>query len=135
MGGQGECFDPAAAALVLEDGGRAEAHALDDTFWPRLMSGEIDADHGWLVTLLPMTGDPDHWEVHPEGEELLLRQSGAFDVVMETGGGERRVRLDATTPAFVMPRGVWHRFETVEPGAILFATYGRGTEHRPVGKA
>jgi mannose-6-phosphate isomerase-like protein (cupin superfamily) len=127
-----DSFDPATTALYLEDGGRAQALPLDENFWRDLSRGAIAADHGWLTMVLPMSGDTVHWEMHPEGEELLYAQSGAFIVVMETPQGERHVRLDRKTPAFVMPRGTWHRFEVEQPGDIVFATYGRGTQHKPV---
>ena len=131
MTGSDDSFDPATTALYLQDGGRAESLPLDDNFWRDLSEGAIAVDHGWLTMVLPMSEDMRHWEMHPEGEELLLARSGVFVVVMETAAGERRVRLDAKTPAFVMPRGTWHRFEVEQPGEILFATYGRGTRHRP----
>jgi len=131
MAKQDDSFDPAATALYLEDGGRAQALPLDSDFWRDLQEGRIAVDNGWLTMVLPMSGDTAHWEMHPEGEELLLAQSGAFIVVMETPQGERRVRLDRKTPAYVMPRGTWHRFEVEQPGDILFATYGRGTQHKP----
>lgn len=125
-------FDPSVTALYLEDGGRAQALPLDADFWRELTEGRIAVDHGWLTMVLPMSGDTPHWEMHPQGEELLLAQSGSFVVIMEGQGGERRVRLDHKTPAFVMPRGTWHRFEVEAPGNILFATYGRGTVHKPL---
>ena len=126
-----ESFDPGATALYLEDGGRATQLPLDDGFWQDLMEGRIEVDRGWLTMVLPMSEDTGHWEMHPEGEELLVAQSGAFEVVMETADGEASVRLDRKTPAFVMPRGTWHRFVVEKPGDILFVTYGRGTRQRP----
>lgn len=131
MAGNDDSFDPATTALYLEDGGRAQALPLDENFWRDLTEGTIAVDNGWLTMVLPMSGDTPHWEMHPEGEELLYAQSGIFVVVMETPEGEKRVRLDRKTPAFVMPRGTWHRFEVEQPGDILFATYGRGTRHKP----
>ncbi len=125
-------FDPLTTALYLEDGGRAQALPLDADFWPALADGRIDVDRGWLTMVAPMRADMAHWEMHPEGEELLLARSGAFEIVMESGEGEHRVRLDRDAPAFVMPRGTWHRFVVLEPGEVLFVTYGRGTQHRPL---
>ncbi|MDA0218680.1 MAG: hypothetical protein O3B22_03730 [Proteobacteria bacterium] len=131
MAGENNSFDPTANALYLEDGGRAQTLPLDENFWRDLTQGAIAVDNGWLTMVLPMSGDMPHWEMHPEGEELLYAQSGTFIVVMETLEGERRMRLDRKTPAFVMPRGTWHRFEVEKAGEILFATYGRGTQHKP----
>ena len=125
-----DSFDPTGTALYLEDGGTAIALPLDEGFWRDLTEGRIDVDAGWLTMVMPMSGDMGHWEMHPQGEELLVRQSGAYEVVLETPEGERRVRLDRATPAFVMPRGTWHRFVVLQPGEVLFVTYGRGTQHK-----
>ena len=132
MSRQHRSFDPGAVALYLQDGGAAAAMDAGEGFWRDVGEGRIDLDRGWLAMASEMTGDMGHWELHPEGEELLVLLSGALDLVLETPQGEERVRLDADSPAFLMPRGTWHRIEVREPGRMLFVTYGRGTRHKPL---
>ena len=123
-------FDLTTTYVHLEDGGAGTAVPVDADFWPALMSGDKRYP-GRLVTASEATADWTHWEMHPAGEELLLLLSGAVEVVMEVGQGERRVALGAGQ-AFLMPRGVWHRVEVREPGRFVFVTYGEGTQHRPL---
>lgn len=124
-----DTLDPAQTYLYLADGGAVEWLDLDDGFWEDLAGGKLDLDQGRLLMAADMNGDMEHWEMHPDGEEVLIRMAGAFDVIIEGDLGDP-VRLDETNPATVIPRGVWHRLNTVEEGRLLFITYGRGTEHK-----
>jgi mannose-6-phosphate isomerase-like protein (cupin superfamily) len=131
--------DLAQTYLHLEGGGRAVTMPLTPQFWPTLMSGEGGdagarylraAAPGWLVGIFPLEGDPDRWEMHPSGDEILYLIAGEMTVVLEEKGAERRVDLVAGDTCFV-PRGAWHTFRIRKPGALLALTYGAGTEHRP----
>ncbi len=123
-------FDLIGTYVHLEDGGAALPVAVGADFWPELMAGKRRYD-GRLVMAFRITEDTSHWEMHPQGEELLYLLSGAVDVVLEEAAGERRVPLHKGT-ACLVPRGTWHRFEVRAPGELLFITAGEGTQHRPV---
>lgn len=115
--------------LLREDGG-AERIDLDENFWPDVMAGRRRLD-GRLIGAARLARDIDHWEMHPEGDEVLLRLSGAFGIVLEQGDRRRVVELSAEAPACVVPQGAWHTILVREPGELLFMTAGEGTEHRP----
>ncbi len=123
-------FDLREHYLHLDNDGGAEAVEGGPVFWRRLMSGEIGFD-GRLVTASDLTEDTAHWEMHPAGEELLLCQSGRFEVRLDSPDGEAIVELGAGQ-AFVVPRGAWHRLRVHEPGRVIFMTWGEGTRHRPL---
>ncbi len=123
-------FDLVGTYVHLEDGGGAAPVVCDADFWPDLMAGRRRYD-GRLVMASRMTGSTAHWEMHPQGEELLYLLSGAVDVILEQAAGERRVALTNRTGCLV-PRGTWHRIEVREPGELLFITAGEGTQHRPL---
>ena len=107
-----------------------EAHQAGDRFWADVMSKRLRLD-GRLIGCVPLkTGPLDHWERHPDGDEFLLVLSGAMTVVLEEGSGRREVPVKAGE-AFVVPTGVWHTFLVSEPGELIFATAGNGSEHRP----
>ena len=125
-----DAFDLTKTYLELADGGRGTEIEVTESFWPDLIAGRRKLE-GRLMICSNVTGDVPHWEMHPAGEEVILLQSGAVDFILEEDGGERRVALRPETPCLVVPRGVWHRFETVEPGRLVFITYGEGTQHRP----
>jgi mannose-6-phosphate isomerase-like protein (cupin superfamily) len=123
-------FDLLRTHLLLRPGGEAERIDLDDTFWPDVMAGRRSLD-GRLLGAARLTQDLDHWEMHPRGDEVLLRLSGAFDVVLEQDGRRRVLELRADAPGCVVPQGAWHTILVREPGELLFMTAGEGTEHRP----
>lgn len=129
-------FDLFGTYLHLEGDGTAMPIGDPDAFWRDLMSGAPQtaaarrvAGGGWLVSAFHMTEDT-HWEMHPEGDELLHLLSGAFDIVLEEQAGERIVPLAPGKLCFV-PRGVWHRFKIRAAGDLVAITFGRGTQHRP----
>lgn len=123
-------FHPRDTYLGLRDGGAAEVIPLTPDFWPSLMSG-ARAIEGRLAGASHITRDVDHWEMHPAGDEWLIRLSGIFEVVLKEGGTTRRATLDGATPCCLVPRATWHTIEVTEPGDLLFVTPGAGTQHRP----
>jgi oxalate decarboxylase/phosphoglucose isomerase-like protein (cupin superfamily) len=120
---------------------RGDALRIDDTqgFWAALSSGDMkrpDAarvanEPGYLVGGFRLTEDPKHWEVHPNGDEIIHLMSGAVDFVLREAYGERRIALRGRA-ACIVPRGVWHRIVVHEPSDVVFTTFGIGTEHEPV---
>jgi mannose-6-phosphate isomerase-like protein (cupin superfamily) len=68
-------------------------------------------------------------EVHPHADEVLLVVSGALDVVLEEGGAERTVPLEAGQAAIV-PRGTWHRLLMRRPGRLVFINNRKAMQSR-----
>lgn len=100
------------------------------TFWPRLMKGEIIESA--LVTFSRMEGDFQHWEMHPNGEELFILNSVRIEIDLEAPDGARRTVGLSAGETFLIPCGHWHLARTVEPGDLTVITFGDGTRHRPV---
>ena len=78
---------------------------------------------------------PHAGEVHPDGDELLHVVSGTMELVLDDGdehavGVETKVRLRAGD-AYVVPRGVWHRVEALEPSYLIHVTPGPNGGYRP----
>ena len=134
-----EAFDLSGTFVHLEDGGEALPVEVTESFWQELTTGEAQSDGvariaaggGWLVTSNRFERDTPTWEIHPEGDELLVMLSGALDVVFDGEGGARTIALDAGEACRV-PRGTWHRLVVREPGVMLGVTRGKGTQVRPV---
>lgn len=71
----------------------------------------------------------DHWQVHPEADEVVSCLIGKFRLYLRPerpGRREEEVRLTAGTAA-VVPRGRWHRIELDTPSTIMAATLPRGS--------
>ena len=134
-------FDPESTYAFLEDGGAASSFPGGDRFWRVLASGprfpaaigRVAEGAGWLFALYAIETDGRSWERHPNGGELLAMVTGAMDVVLDLPGGEATVALEAGR-AVLVPRGVWHRQVVRSPGTYFGVTFGRGSEHRPLGK-
>jgi mannose-6-phosphate isomerase-like protein (cupin superfamily) len=70
---------------------------------------------------------PD-WEMHPEGDELLILSSGSLTMEF------RKERIERTAPlplrsAFIVPAGLWHRLIVHEPSVLIAITPGHNTLH------
>ncbi|SEE46184.1 Cupin domain-containing protein [Streptomyces sp. 2112.3] len=87
---------------------------------------------GWQLMTFHVESDADlhadHWEVHPEAEELVACLSGGIRLVLrpERPGDEEEIKLPAGTAAIV-PRGQWHRLALDAPGDIISLTMPRGS--------
>ncbi len=142
MRGKSATFDPARTYAFLEDEGGAVVLPGGAEFWRALAAGppfpgdvgRVVSGSGWLAALYPFDADGAAWERHPNGAELLLMVTGEMDLVLEGPGGDVTVRLPAGR-AFVVPRGAWHRQVVRVPGTYVGVTFGRGSEHRPLGEA
>jgi mannose-6-phosphate isomerase-like protein (cupin superfamily) len=130
-----EGFDPTTTYTVIE-GASATTVPGGDAFWEALGRGAPPpgaeaVERGWLVATFPMGASWDVWEVHPEGDEVVLLLAGAIDLVLERAGGLDVVALTAGRAAIV-PAGTWHTAVVREPGVALHVTWGAGTDHRPL---
>ncbi|MFF3544608.1 cupin domain-containing protein [Streptomyces platensis] len=96
---------------------------------------------GWQLMTFHVETDADlhadHWEIHPEAEELVSCLTGGIRLVLrpeQPGDPEEEITLTAGTAAIV-PRGRWHRLALDTPGDIMSVTLPRGSrlEKRSVG--
>ncbi|MFV2175930.1 cupin domain-containing protein [Actinomadura sp. LOL_016] len=85
----------------------------------------------------------DHWEIHPEAEEVVSCLIGKIRLYLRPEGPEQQeeeIRLAAGTAAIVA-RGRWHRIQLDTPSSIMAVTLPRGSrqekrsETRPAPKA
>jgi mannose-6-phosphate isomerase-like protein (cupin superfamily) len=121
-------FDLETNYVVLADGPDAKCIEVGPDFWQTIHERRDLA--GRLVGVFRYDGDWKSWEVHPDGEEIVMLLSGAIDLVLEEPGGERTVELrDRGT--VIVPRGVWHTANVLAAGEALHITRGEGTRHRP----
>jgi mannose-6-phosphate isomerase-like protein (cupin superfamily) len=124
--------DLARDVVVIGEGFSAAAEAGGAEFWRALMAGErADVEAGWLVTAGVHEGTWPHWEMHPEGEELVVLMSGEITFVLDRDGEITEHRLDRPGQLVLVPRGAWHHARAEAPAHLLFVTAGRGTQHRP----
>jgi hypothetical protein len=125
-----DTFDLDRVYLHLRDGPDVTPLAGGPEFW-QTIDKRTDIHGGRLVTMSRMSADWTHWEMHPEGDEIVYQLSGATDLVLDEPQGERVVQLRGRA-ACIVPRGIWHRGIAHAPSELLFITRGAGTKHRPL---
>ncbi len=90
---------------------------------------EVD---GMTIGIARMSRNSPHGgEMHPDGDEVLYLISGRVRVVFELAAFEDVDLLPGQ--GLVVPKGVWHRVDILEPCEIMYATPGPGGEYRPIG--
>lgn len=89
-----------------------------------------DGAEGRLVSLHTFHEPWKGWEMHPQGEELVVCIAGVIILHQEINGAVRTVRL-SPGEAVVNPRGAWHTADVEGTATALFITAGAGTEGRP----
>jgi mannose-6-phosphate isomerase-like protein (cupin superfamily) len=96
--------------------------------------GERHADDGLegrLVSMYTFTESWPTWEMHPNGDELVLCTSGTMTLHQEHADGSTdTVRLQPGEYA-INPSGTWHTADIDGEATGVFITAGFGTEIRP----
>ncbi|WP_051980665.1 hypothetical protein [Burkholderia sp. 9120] len=69
------------------------------------------------------------WEMHPDGDELLILASGSLSVEVRDGKTICSARLPSQA-AFVVPAAQWHRLIVHEPSVLIAITPRRNTVHQ-----
>ena len=73
---------------------------------------------------------PHNGEMHPDGDEILYLISGKVRVVFVDGDAED---VDVHPgDGLVIPKGVWHRVDILEPCQIVYLTPGPNNQFRPL---
>lgn len=90
-----------------------------------------DGIEGRLVTLHDFTGDWGSWEVHPEGDELVVCLSGDMTLIQELADGTLHAETLRAGQYLINPAGVWHTADISDTASALFITAGEGTLNRP----
>ncbi len=89
-----------------------------------------DGVEGRLVSMYTFEDPWDVWEMHPEGDEVVLVLDGTMTLHQELDGERTTLTLEAGEYA-VNPPGAWHTADVDGSARVLFITAGMGTQHRP----
>ncbi len=116
---------------------RADATAnvleVNETFWQDLSQGQFgNFQDEYLVSTLAFDKDWPVWEMHPQGDEVVVLISGALDIVIEKKTGNKVISMSGSASWAIVPKGVWHTVRVHEPSVVLFITPGEGTLQRPI---
>lgn len=121
-------FDLETTYLALDGKGTVIPMPVTDDFW--MLIDESPAASRSMMAVYPVSTDWPHWEMHPDGDEVLVLIDGQIDMLLDDGQSESTAEMRAGS-TLVVPAGTWHRALVRAPGKLLGFTYGPGTEHRP----
>lgn len=73
---------------------------------------------------------PHGGEIHPDGDEVLYLISGRVNVVfLDCDEDDAEVNPGEI---LIVPKGMWHRVDIIEPSQIVYLTPGPNNRFRPV---
>ncbi len=116
-------FDPSTHVIGL-------GHDYNTTKMPERPDPPIPFE-GMTFGVASMSENSPHGgEMHPDGDEVLYLISGRIRVVfLDDPLDDVDVRPG---DGLVVPRGVWHRVDIIEPSEIVYLTPGPNNEFRPL---
>ena len=88
-----------------------------------------DGAEGRLVMMFTFRESSSTWEVHPQGEELVVCTRGSLVLHQEIDGVVRSTTINGGE-AMINPPGIWHTIDVDAPATAMFITPGVGTEVR-----
>lgn len=127
-----DIYDIDTTFVNLGRAGETDLLAATPSFFPDLVSGKLGVGPGRLVSSFDFEGAWDSWEVHPNGDEIVVLIEGAAEFRLERSEGRiDTVRIDRRGQFVFVARGTWHTGVGLPRARMLFITDGEGTEHRP----
>ena len=96
---------------------------VTDKFWSESVS---DLPAGRLVSQLETKTSWPTWEMHPNGDEMILQLSGQIQLLFGTDADHTSLVLQPGQ-FLVVPMGIWHTANALGTSKALFITQGSGT--------
>ena len=116
-------FDPSIHTVGL-------SRDLSASLVPATPDPAIPVD-GVTIGVASMTENAPHGgEMHPDGDEVLFLISGRVRVLLETAPAEEFEMQPGD--GLIVPKGVWHRVNIIEPSRIVYITPSPRSEYRPL---
>ena len=117
--------------IVLTDNKTASVEVNNSELYNRLNASYGGFHNHELIACHEFSEDWSTWEVHPNGDEVVLLLSGAVTFVLESDQGFQSQSLAQPGEYLIVPKGIWHTAKTDVQSKVLFITPGEGTENKP----
>jgi len=116
-----DSFDPRSHSVMID-------RRLRATFAPAQEDPAPEVD-GLVFGVADMAQHSPHsGEMHPDGDEVLYLIKGRVRVTLEQ---EQDDAVDmGPGQGMIVPKGVWHRVDILEPSRIVYLTPGTGNQYR-----
>jgi mannose-6-phosphate isomerase-like protein (cupin superfamily) len=110
----------------------ADLLPVTPAFWPDVMQGKLgDFHHEYLVITSTHDQKWSNWELHPNGDEIIVLIAGSVDLTLDQEGTVQAVSLRKPGDFVLVEKGTWHTANPQGSATLLFITAAEGTTHRP----
>lgn len=87
----------------------AEPLQVNKDFYKNLQSGNLgDFSEERLVSFYTFKNDWETWEIHPNGEEMVILLSGEVEFILKLEENNKIVHLNKPNTFLIVPKGIWH---------------------------
>jgi mannose-6-phosphate isomerase-like protein (cupin superfamily) len=114
-------FDPETHAVDL-------SHEFEASVIEALADPGVPVDGATFGVASMSENSPHGGEMHPDGDEVLYLISGRVRVVF-LDSAEKDIEV-APGDGLIVPKGVWHRVDILEPSRIVYLTPGPNNRYR-----
>lgn len=80
-----------------------------------------------LIAMHEFQEDWPSWEVHPNGDEIVVLLSGSATFMLKIDNVNHQLTLNGFGDSVVVPKNVWHTAKIDDSAKMLFVTPGEGT--------
>lgn len=120
--------------VVLSPGKKATIEPANASLYQRIDKTYNGFKGHELISCYEFESDWSNWEIHPNGDEVVVLLSGEVTFILKETQGEKSITLNEQGQFLIVPQGVWHSAKTNVKSKVLFITPGEGTVHKDNGE-
>ncbi|OSZ71869.1 cupin [Sphingomonas sp. IBVSS1] len=90
-----------------------------------------DGAEGRLVSMFTFRESWDSWEMHPDGDEVVICTAGTMTLHQQFADGRTASVMIGPGEYAINPPGCWHTADVDGAATAVFITCGQGTQARP----
>lgn len=118
--------------VVVSPDKKATVESVDAKLYERLNSNYNGFKGHDLISCYEFNQDWSTWEIHPNGDEIVVLLSGKATFVLQLDEGNKSIQLQKEGAYVIVPKNVWHTLKTNVKTKVLFITPGEGTQNKDV---
>ncbi len=118
--------------VVMDADKKATIEQFNPTLYERIDKKYNGFKGCELISCYEFSEDWSTWEIHPNGDEIVILLSGEVTFILQLEDGDKSIFLDNTGSYVVVPKNVWHMARTNVNTKMLFITPGEGTKNKNV---
>lgn len=118
--------------LVLDPEKQATIEPSDSSLFERIVKKYNGFKGCELISCYKFSSDWSTWEIHPNGEEIVILLSGEVMFTLQLEAGDKSIVLNRPASYAIVTKNTWHTAKTNVSTKMLFITPGEGTQHKDV---